>query len=414
MGLITPLGCQVERVWERLIAGESGITPVERFDVEGFSSKVAGQVLEGPDFFSQWVSSKEQKKMDRFILLGVSAAAIALQDARWPEDSFDAERTGVLIGSGIGGLPEIEQSSITLYTRGPGRVSPFFVPSSLINLLSGHISVRYGLTGPSLAVVSACSSGAHAIGEAAEMIRRGIVDVMVAGGAEAAICPMGLAGFSAMKALSTHFNEDPTRASRPFDRDRDGFVIGEGAGIVVLERLEHALERGAPIYGELLGYGLSSDAHHIVAPHEHGDGAYRCMKMALKNAGLTPEAIGYVNAHGTSTPAGDLAELRAIERLFSSHERKKDPLRVSSTKSSMGHLLGAAGSVEAILCLLAHMHGKIPATLNLDHPEETHLDLVPYVAQDVGDLQASLSNSFGFGGTNATLIFGAAPKNHHD
>lgn len=403
VGAITPLGHEISTIWDRLIRGESGITPITSFDVQDLPSKIAGQVITGPEHFrpEDWVSPREQAKTDRFIILGIAAAHQALADARWlPQTEEAQERTGVYIGSGIGGLPEIERTAITLHTKGARRVSPFFIPSSLINLVAGQISIQFGLRGPNLAMVTACSSGAHAIGEAARIIQSGDADVMVAGGTESAICPIGVAGFSAMRALSTGFNAEPTRASRPWDKQRDGFIIGEGAGILVLEDLEHAQKRGAPIYGEVVGYGLSGDAYHIAAPHDTGEGAYRSMSMALKKAHLQPEDIGYINAHGTSTPMGDLAELRAVERLFSHN------VAMSSTKSSIGHLLGAAGSVEAIFSLLTLKTGIMPPTLNLEDPEPTRINLVPLTAQENPGLRYVMSNSFGFGGKNATLIFG--------
>lgn len=401
IGLVTPLGGNVDSTWKRLLDGESGISRINTFDASEFKSQIAGQVQQDDDFFNEWVPLKDRKKIGRFILLGVTAAGQALKDAQWaPSESKNPERTGVLIGSGVGGLPEIEQTSLLLNENGPSRVSPFFIPSALINLSSGYVSIRFGCKGPNVAIVTACSSGAHAIGEAAEIIRRGDADVMIAGGAEAAICPIGVAGFSAMKALSSRKNHEPTKASCPWDLSRDGFVIGEGSGIMILESLDHAKKRGAKIYAEIVGYGSSGDAYHIAAPQEEGEGAYRCMQMALKHANLKPDDIGYINAHGTSTKPGDLAELRAIERLFTT------ATKISSTKSSIGHLLGAAGSVEAIFSILSLNTGWLPPTLNLNDPEQTDFDLIPHVAKHVCDLQHVLSNSFGFGGTNASLIFG--------
>lgn len=404
MGLVCPLGRGVGAVWKKLIAGESGIRRVRSFNdssfnLEDFSSQVAGQIPEDVSFDS-FMSEKEQRKVGRFITLSVIAADEAIAQARWfPNDPLSCERTGVLVGSGIGGLPEIEHSSIVLKTQGPRRISPFFVPSALINLSSGYLSIRYGLRGPNLAIVTACSSGAHAIGEGAKLIRGGQADIVIAGGTEAAVCPLGLAGFSAMKALSTRFNTTPEEASRPWDKDRDGFVIAEGSGVVVLESLEHALKRNASIYGELVGYGLSGDAYHIAAPREDGEGALLSMKMALKQAGLLPEEIGYINAHATSTVPGDRGELRALEQLF------PPGTKVSSTKSSMGHTLGAAGSIEAILSLMALNTGFLPPTLNLFNSESTSLNLLPHTCQEDPSLTTVLSNSFGFGGTNSTLIF---------
>lgn len=401
LGLVTPLGCGVASVWEKLIAGQSGIRRISSFDVSSYPSQIAGQIPEPLEFFEQWVSKKDQRKMGRFILWTMAAAEEALADAGWkPQTEHDRERTGVLVGSGIGGLDEISHWSVVLHEKGPSRVGPFFVPSALINLASGHISIRHGFTGPNLSVVTACSTGAHAIGEAAKMIRAGQADIVVAGGGEAAVCPIGVAGFSAMKALSTNFNDHPEKASRPWDKQRDGFVIGEGAGVVVLESLEHAQKRGAKIYAELLGYGMSGDAYHMAAPREDGDGAFRCMKAALKDARLEPHQLQYINAHGTSTPTGDIAELQAIERLF------PEKTVVSSTKSSIGHLLGAAGSVEAIFSMLTMNTGVVPPTLNLDDPEPTKMDLVAHTARTLNQVNYVLSNSFGFGGTNASLVFG--------
>lgn len=407
MGLVTPLGCCVEKVWKRLIAGESGITSITAFDTSDLPSKIAGQVLDtspGGDFCPlEWITERDLKKMDRFITLGVTAACKALQDSGWaPQSDDEKERTGVLIGAGIGGLPEIARTAVSLHESGARRgVSPFFVPSSLINLTSGHVSILCDLRGPNLAVVTACSSGSNAIEDAYRLIQCGDADVMVAGGSESAVCRIGVSGFSALRALSTHFNEEPERASRPWDRDRDGFVIGEGAGIVILEELEHARKRGARIYGEIVGYGLSSDAYHMTLPLEDGAGAFRCMKNALKKAGIHAEDIGYINAHGTSTPAGDRAELAAVERLFG---QKEWAGVMSSTKSAVGHLLGAAGSVEAIFTLLALHHGQIPPTLNLENPEITDIDLAPLKAQTRA-IEYAMSNSFGFGGTNVSLVF---------
>jgi 3-oxoacyl-[acyl-carrier-protein] synthase II len=412
MGLITPLGSGVKTNWERLIAGQSGVRSIQSFDVSDLPSRIAGQVPPGDTATggfnaNDYVSPKDQRKMDRFIVYALAAAQQAVEHSGWkPEREEDRRRTGVMIGSGIGGLETIYEGSITLKDKGPRRMSPFFIPSALINLASGHVSIRYGFKGPNHAPVTACSTGAHALGDAARMIALEDADVMVAGGAEAAICRLGIAGFAAARALSTNFNDTPERASRPWDRDRDGFVMGEGAGVVVLEELEHAKKRGAPIYAELIGYGLSGDAYHITAPAEDGDGAFRAMESALKRARLNPEDIDYVNAHGTSTPLGDEIELGAIKRLFGPAAYK---ISMSSTKSAIGHLLGAAGSVEAIYSILAIRDQVVPPTLNLDNPSEgCDIDLVPKQAKQ-RKVHAALSNSFGFGGTNASLVFTAAP-----
>jgi 3-oxoacyl-[acyl-carrier-protein] synthase II len=412
IGLVTPLGVGAEFVWKRLIEGRSGIRAIQSFDVSDLPSKIAGQVPQG-DIASghfnadDWVPPKDQRKMDDFIVFALAAAEQAVSDAGWkPAGTEDQERTGVMIGSGIGGLPGITEGAITLHERGPRRLSPFFIPSNLINLASGHVSIRYGFRGPNHAVVTACSTGAHAIGDAARMIMWDDADVMVCGGAEAAVCRLGIAGFAAARALSTGFNDEPSRASRPWDEKRDGFVMGEGAGIVVLEDLEHARKRGAKIYAEIIGYGMSGDAYHITAPAEDGNGAYRAMCNALKRAALTPDKIDYVNAHGTSTQVGDEIELGAVKRVFGDHAYK---LSMSSTKSSIGHLLGAAGSVEAIFSILAMRDGIVPPTLNLENPSAgCDIDLVPLRAKE-RPVHYALSNSFGFGGTNASLIFGEAP-----
>jgi 3-oxoacyl-[acyl-carrier-protein] synthase II len=407
LGLVTPIGVGVELTWKRLLEGRSGITPIEKFDVSDLPAKIAAQVVrgtgEGEFNFDDYVSPKERRKMADFIMFGLAAAQQAIEDAGWrPETEEDKCRTGVLIGSGIGGLQEIVDGATTLAERGPRRLSPFFIPMALINLVSGHTSIRFGLKGPNHAVVTACSTGAHAIGDAARLISLGDADVMLAGGSESAICRLGMAGFASARALSTGFNETPERASRPWDKDRDGFVMGEGAGVVVLEDLDHAKARGAKIYAEVVGYGLSGDAHHITAPAEDGSGAFRAMQMALKRAGLEPADIDYVNAHGTSTPLGDEIELQAVKRLFGKDAYR---LSMSSTKSAVGHLLGAAGSVEAIFSILAMRDGIAPPTLNLDNPDEgCDLDLVPHKAKK-REIRAALSNSFGFGGTNASLIF---------
>ncbi|CCQ74424.1 beta-ketoacyl-ACP synthase II [Magnetospira sp. QH-2] len=409
LGLVTPLGSGVEHVWNRLLAGDSGANKIENFDTSDLAAKIAAQVpteegTEGAFIASDWILPKEQRRMDDFIIFGIAAAMQAVEDSGWkPEDEESLEKTGVLIGSGIGGLPEISKGAHTVETN-PRRVSPFFIPASLINLVSGHVSIKYGFKGPNHAVVTACSTGAHAIGDAARIIMWEDADVMVAGGAEAAICRLGVAGFAAAKALSTGFNDDPTRASRPWDKDRDGFLMGEGAGMVVLEEYEHAKARGAKIYGEVVGYGMSGDAHHITAPAADGNGGFRSMRAALKRAGLNPEDIDYVNAHGTSTPLGDEIELGAVKRLFG--DAAYD-LTMSSTKSAIGHLLGAAGAVEAIFSTLAIRDQVAPPTLNLDNPSEScDLDLAPKQAKQ-RPIRAALSNSFGFGGTNASLVIKA-------
>jgi 3-oxoacyl-[acyl-carrier-protein] synthase II len=412
MGLVTPLASGVEASWKKLIAGESGVRGIQSCDVSDLPSKIAGQVPLGDsanDHFNadDYVTSKDQRKMDTFIVYALAAAIQAVQDSGWqPEDEEARERTGVLIGSGIGGLQGIYDASVLLHEKGPRRISPFFIPSSLINLASGHVSIRFGFKGPNHAVVTACSTGAHAIGDAARLIALDDADVMVAGGAEATICRIGIAGFAAARALSTGFNDTPERASRPWDKDRDGFVMGEGSGVVVLEELEHARKRGAKIYAEVVGYGLSGDAYHITAPSESGSGAERAMRAALKRANLGVESIDYINAHGTSTPLGDEIELKAVKRVFSHHASQ---LSMSSTKSAIGHLLGAAGAVEAIFSILAIRDQVVPPTLNLDNPSEgCDIDLVAKQAKQ-RKVRAALSNSFGFGGTNASLIFVGPP-----
>jgi 3-oxoacyl-[acyl-carrier-protein] synthase II len=412
MGLVTPLGVGLKNNWSKLTESQSGLRAIQSFDVSDLPAKIAGQVPRGDTasgLFNadDWVAPKDQRKIDTFILYAMAAAQMAVEDSGWkPQDEEQRERTGVLIGSGIGGLPEINDTAITLKEKGPRRVSPFFIPSALINLASGQVSIRYGFKGPNHAVVTACSTGAHAIGDAARMIMLDDADVMVAGGAEAAVCRIGMAGFAAARALSTNFNDTPERASRPWDKDRDGFVMGEGSGIVVLEELEHAKKRGATIYAEVIGYGMSGDAYHITAPVEDGNGGFRAMRMALKRARLNPEDIDYVNAHGTSTPLGDEIELNAVKRLFGDAAYK---LSMSSTKSAIGHLLGAAGSVEAIYSILAIRDQVAPPTLNLENPSEgCDIDLVAKVAKK-RKIRAALSNSFGFGGTNASLVFTAAP-----
>jgi len=409
LGLVTPLGCGTEESWKQLIAGKSGVRAIDRFNVSDIPAKIAGMVPTGEMPFAfnpdNFLSGKEQKKVDTFILYGMGAAILAIEDSGWkPESEEDQEKTGVMIGSGIGGLPEIEAGSILVNdpARGPRRLSPFFIPASLINLVSGNLSIKYGFKGPNHAVVTACSTGAHAIGDESRLIQLGDADVMIAGGAESALCRIGMAGFAAARALSTNFNDTPERASRPWDKDRDGFVMGEGAGIVVLEEYEHAKKRGAKIYAEIVGYGLTGDGYHITSPHPEGRGGFRAMRTALSRAGLNPEDIDYINAHGTSTPMGDEIELTAVKQLFGD---AADKLSMSSTKSSIGHLLGAAGSVEAIFSILAMRDGIVPPTLNLDNPSKTlGIDLVPYTAKK-RQVNAVLSNSFGFGGTNASLIF---------
>ncbi len=411
-GVVTPLGVGTETVWKRLLDGQSGIRAIQSFDVSDLPAKIAGQVPRGETASGSfnaddWVPPKEQRKMDEFIVFALAAAAQAVDDSGWkPTDPVERERTGVMIGSGIGGLPGITEGALIVHEKGPRRLSPFFIPANLINLASGHVSIRYGFSGPNHAVVTACSTGAHAIGDAARIIMWDDADVMVAGGTEAAICRIGIAGFAAARALSTKFNDEPQRASRPWDKDRDGFVMGEGSGIVVLEEIEHAKKRGAKIYAEVIGYGMSGDAHHITAPAEDGSGAYRAMRNALNRAKLSPDQVDYVNAHGTSTPLGDEIELGAVKRLFGESAYK---LSMSSTKSAIGHLLGAAGSVEAIFSILALRDGIVPPTLNLENPSPScDLDLVPLKAKE-RPVRYALSNSFGFGGTNASLIFGPAP-----
>jgi len=407
LGMVTPLGCGVEATWRRLLASESGVKRIEKFEVSDIASQIAGQIPLGdgsngtfnPD---QWMEPKEQRKVDDFIIYAMCAATQALDDAGWhPRQYEDQITSGVLIGSGIGGIEGIAETALVLRDKGPRRVSPFFIPGRIINLASGYVSIAHSLKGPNHAVVTACSTGAHAIGDAGRLIALGDADVMVAGGTESPINRISIAGFAACRALSTGFNDTPERASRPYDRDRDGFVLGEGAGAVVLEEYEHAKRRGARIYGELTGYGLSGDAHHITAPAEDGDGAFRCMQAAMRRAGVSPEQIDYINAHGTSTPLGDEIELGAVERLLGNAAGR---IAMSSTKSSIGHLLGAAGAVEAIFCLLAICDQVVPPTINLDNPSvATAIDLVPHQARK-RPVNIALSNSFGFGGTNASLI----------
>ncbi len=408
LGMVSPLACGVEQTWSRLLEGRSGAAPIETFETSDLPCKIACQIPRGdgsdgtynPD---QWMDPKDQRKVDEFIVYAMAAARQALDDAGWHPTSYDDQAaSGVLIGSGIGGIEGIADAALLLRDKGPRRISPFFIPGRLINLASGYVSIEFGLKGPNHAVVTACSTGAHAIGDAARLIALGDADVMVAGGTESPVGRLAVAGFAACRALSTHFNDEPERASRPYDRDRDGFVMGEGAGIVVLEEYEHARARGAKIYGELVGYGLSGDAFHITSPSEDGDGAYRCMRAALKRAGIDASDIDYINAHGTSTPLGDELELKAVERLVGNAAAT---LSMSSTKSAIGHLLGAAGAVEAIFSLLAMRDGTVPPTLNLDNPSvETAIDLTPKTAKKK-EINVALSNSFGFGGTNASLIF---------
>lgn len=408
LGLVTPLASGVEETWTRLLDGQSGIRTITAFDTSDLGTKYAANVPRGDGTAGtfnadDWMEPKEQRKVDDFIVYAVAAATQAVQDAGWEAPSAEeALRTGVLIGSGIGGLNGIAEAALLLKEKGPRRISPFFIPGRLINLASGHVSIKYGFKGPNHAVVTACSTGAHAIGDAARLIALDDADVMVAGGTEGALCRLGIAGFAAARALSSGFNDEPTKASRPWDRDRDGFVMGEGAGIVVLEEYEHAKARGAKIYAEVKGYGLSGDAYHITSPAEDGDGGFRAMQAALKRAGMTPSDIDYVNAHGTSTPMGDEIEFGAVKRLFGNAGAS---ISMSSTKSSIGHLLGAAGSVEAIFCALAIRDQVAPPTLNLDNPSDsvTGIDLVPYKPKK-REIRAALSNSFGFGGTNASLV----------
>lgn len=406
MGLVTPLGCGVECCWDRLIAGESGIRQITSFDTSDLPSTIAGLVPRdnGPHSFNpdDYMDPKEQRRMDEFIHFALAAATEAIEDSGWkPQTTEHFERTGVMVGSGIGGLKTIEEGALTLAGKGPRRLSPFFIPSCLINLASGQISIRFGFKGPNHSVVTACSTGAHAIGDAARIIMLSDADVMIAGGAESPVTRLGVAGFCAARALSTNFNDRPTQASRPWDRDRDGFVMGEGAGVVVLEEYNHAVQRGATIYGEIVGFGMSGDAHHVTAPPEDGDGGFRSMKAALDRAKIDPVSVDYINAHGTSTPLGDEIEHGAVKRLFGKNSQN---LLMSSTKSSIGHLLGAAGAVEAIFTTLAIKNGIAPPTLNLKNPSiENSLDLVPLKPRKTS-ISVALSNSFGFGGTNASLV----------
>jgi 3-oxoacyl-[acyl-carrier-protein] synthase II len=413
LGMVTPLACGVEQTWQRLLAGKSGIGRVQKCEVADLPCQIAGEIplgdgSDGTFNSDEWMEPKERRKVDDFILYAMCAAKQALDDADWhPREYEDQITSGVLIGSGIGGIEGIAETALLLRDRGPRRVSPFFIPGRIINLASGYVSIAHSLKGPNHAVVTACSTGAHAIGDAGRLIALGDADVMVAGGTESPVNRISLAGFAACRALSTGFNEMPERASRPYDRDRDGFVMAEGAGALVLEEYDHAQRRGARIYAELIGYGLSGDAFHITAPAEDGDGAFRCMKAALRRAEISPGEIDYINAHGTSTPLGDEIELKAVERLVGNSAGR---IAMSSTKSSIGHLLGAAGAVEAIFCLLAMRDEVVPATINLDNPSvATALDLVPHKPRKRA-VNIALSNSFGFGGTNASLVFRRQPQ----
>ena len=409
IGMVSPLASNVENTWQRLLDGKSGINKINSFDTSDLNVKIAGQIPGAEEEFGFnpdiYLQKKDQRKVDDFILYAIAAADQAIKDSGWnavkEEDNL---RAGVLIGSGVGGLQSIAKANETLNQKGPKRMSPFFIPSCLINLASGQISIKHGLKGPNHAVVTACSTGAHAIGDATRIIKAGEADMMLAGGSEAAVCRLGIAGFAAARALSTNFNDTPHLASRPWDEDRDGFIMGEGAGVIVLENLDKAKNRGARIYGEILGYGMSGDAYHITAPAPDGDGGFRSMSAAIKNSNISAENIDYVNAHGTSTPLGDEIELEAVSKLF---KNSLDKISMSSTKSSIGHLLGAAGAVEAIFCILSAFYNKVPPTLNLERPCKVPLtiDLVPKIAKDK-NVKVALSNSFGFGGTNATLIVG--------
>jgi 3-oxoacyl-[acyl-carrier-protein] synthase II len=409
LGMVTPLGVGADHNWSQILAGKSGIDRITNFQVDDIACQIAGQVP-GPDEkgglnLDDFIEPRDQRKQDRFIQLGLVAAQLAVEDSRWkPDDREQQNRTGVMIGSGIGGLETIVTTNQLMNDRGTRKISPFFIPSALINLISGHVSIKYGFRGPNHSVVTACSTGAHAIGDAARMVALDDADVMVAGGAEAAVCRIGMAGFAAARALSSGYNDDPLRGSRPWDKGRDGFVMGEGAGIVVLEELEHARARGATIYAEIKGYGMSGDAHHITAPAEDGDGGFRAMQAALKRAGLAPSEIDYLNAHGTSTPLGDLIEAGAVRRLLGDSVSN---VSMSSTKSATGHLLGAAGAIEAIYSIKTVQTGDLPPTLNLENPEEavSDFDLVPLKTRK-REVRNAMSNSFGFGGTNASLIVG--------
>ena len=416
MGAVTPLGGDLESTWKNLIANKSGANFISKFDTTDFQTKISCEVpIKNDDELldesfdpGDWFSSKDLRKVDDFIIFGVAAAEMAIKDSLLANSNYNPSRIGVGVGSGVGGLPSIEQASLTLAEKGPKRVSPFFIPGALINLVAGQISIRNNFKGPNLASVTACSSGTHSICEGAEMIRRGKADVMIVVGAESAICPVGIAGFAACKALSSNFNDEPSRASRPYDRLRDGFVMGEGAGFLVLEDLEHAMSRNAKIYAEFKGYGVSGDAHHITAPSDDGDGAYRSMVMAIEDSNYAIDEFSYINAHGTSTPKGDEIELKAVEKAF---EGNINNISMSSTKSSIGHLLGAAGAVEAIFSILAIKNNIIPATINLDDLSiDTKLDLVPHNSKEK-KVEVILSNSFGFGGTNASVIFSKYDEN---
>ena len=416
IGAVTPLGGDIKSTWENLVKNKSGANLISKFDTSDIQTKISCEVPLKNDQdssassfdSSKWFSSKDLRKVDDFIIFGVAAAEMALEDSLLKNHNFDPNKIGVGVGSGVGGLPSIEKASLILNEKGPKRVSPFFIPGALINLVAGQISIRNNFKGPNLASVTACSSGTHSICEGAEMIKRGKADVMIVGGAESAICPVGIAGFSACKALSSNFNDEPTKASRPYDRLRDGFVMGEGAGFLVLEDLEHALLRNAKIYAEFKGYGVSGDAHHITSPADDGDGAYRSMVMAIEDSNFAVDEFSYINAHGTSTPKGDEIELKAVERAF---ESNLDRISMSSTKSSIGHLLGAAGAVEAIFSILAIKNNIVPATINLDDLSiDTKLDLVPHMSKEK-NIDVVLSNSFGFGGTNASVIFSRYNEN---
>lgn len=400
LGVVSPLGNSVAQTWSGILAGQSGVGHIDRFDLGAIPVQIAAMVKDFDP--ANYIPPKDVKKMEPFIHYGLAAAIEAIDDAGLVSDTLNLDRVGILIGSGIGGLDGIERNTIALAEQGPRRVSPFFVPGAIINMVSGQLSIRYGFRGPNLATVTACAAGTHSIGQAARLIAYGDADAMIAGGAEGAISPLGVAGFAAARALSTR-NDDPTHASRPWDRDRDGFVLGEGAGVLVLESLEHAQARGARIYAELIGFGMSADAYHMTAPSTDGDGARRCMQAAMNDAGINPEDIGYINAHGTSTPAGDAAEVVALRAALGEHAKR---CPVSSTKSMTGHLLGAAGGIEAVFSVLALRDQVLPPTINLDNPsDECDLDFVPHTARPVEGLDVVMSNSFGFGGTNGTLIF---------
>ena len=413
IGLLTPLGLGIDTNWNRLVSGFVGINKIDNFDVSDLPCKIAGQIPtknddpEGGLSIEDWIEPREFKRIDRFIAYGLISATQAVEDSGWfPNNENEKNRTGVILGSGIGGLETISNTTELLNSRGPRKVSPFFIPSSLINLLSGQVSIKYGFKGPNHSVVTACSTGAHAIGDASRIIRYGDADVMIAGGAEAACCRIGMAGFAAARALSTNYNDNPKNSSRPWDQNRDGFVMGEGAGVLVLEEKEHAVARGAKIYAEIKGYGLSGDAHHITAPAENGDGGFRAMLSAIKDAGIISSNLDYINAHGTSTPLGDIIELKAIDRLLG---HKIENISISSTKSATGHLLGAAGAIEAIYSILSIVNQTAPPTNNLVNPDKDSLgfDLVP-IKSKKRKIKNVLSNSFGFGGTNASLVIGSS------